>query len=240
MWRGKPKVYWILIAFGAVILFFVSLLNPASLRMGGMKVDPVTKKAAEDLLSMGYAVPEGIQEVVSAWRSEALEAYTDLPVFRERLTRDEQMRFNLLWTFGAGETDRKTGKWTPFSDRVYAFDAEAADVEHMYGRFLEGIQAIVPDIRICEIAEDVSGTDDDLGGTRTVSFQCSGHPYQIELPSRGGWIDGGILSFINGVLDQEGCEHRIHEISDEYDQLVILIYDTPEKAAAMKKFIDIH
>ncbi len=45
---------------------------------------------------------------------------------------------------------------------------------------------------------------------------------------------------MNQVLEQENCQYRLFELQDEYDQMVILIYDTPEKAAQMKKFVDIH
>ena len=203
-------------------------------------IDLSTQIAAAELLSCGYDIPESIQAGASAWRSEMMDQLDDDSFFLAQLTREEQMRFILLWNWGAGIYDYDTGDWTPTSDKVYAFDAEVFDIEHMYTLFLMGIQAIVPEITITDITEDLSGMDDELEGTRSVSFLCNGHPYRAEMPSLGDWIDGSILPFMNQVLEQENCQYRLYELQDEYDQMVILIYDAPEKAAQMKRFVDVH
>ena len=203
-------------------------------------IDPITEMAAPELLSCGYDIPENIQAGASAWRSEMIEQLGDNSFFLAQLIRKEQTRFKLLWDWGAGIYDYDTGHWTPTSDRVYAFDAEFFDIEHMYTLFLMGVQAIVPEISITDVTEDLSGMNEELEGTRSVSFLCNGHPYQVELTSMRDWINGSILPFMNQVLEQENCQYRLFEIQDEYDQMVILIYDTPDKAAQMKEFVNIH
>ena len=120
---------------------------------------------------------------------------------------------DLLLGLGLGDYDYDTGDWTPRSTRVYAFDAEVFDIEHMYTLFLKGVQTIVPDIEITNIREDLSGmteemTDSDdpmipsTDGKRSVSFTCNGHEYSIELDSYGDWFNEKMFSFMDQVLEK--------------------------------------
>ena len=222
-----------------LILLLIVPIN-ISIAEGKIMIDENTRKAADELRSCGYDIPKNIQITASAWRNDMLNQIGDDPFFRAQLTRDEQMRFKLLWDWGAGSYDYETGIWTPTSDIVYAFDAEVYDIDHMYELFLLGVQAIVPEITITDITEDLSQMDGSLEGKRSVSFLCNGHPYQFEFDSLGDWINGEILPLMNQVLEKEHCPYRLCEIQDQYDQMVILIYDTDEKAAFMKQYIDVH
>ncbi|MBR2799642.1 MAG: hypothetical protein IKE04_01955 [Oscillospiraceae bacterium] len=223
-----------------VMILCLMLMDGLAEMEGDHMIDLNTQKAAAELQLYGYDVPESIQAEVSAGRRKMLDQLGDNPFFRAQLTREEQMRFQLLWAWGAGIYDFDTGNWTPTSDKVYAFDAEVFDIEHMYTLFLLGVQSIVPEITITDIVEDLTGMDEELDGTRSVSFLCNGHPYQMELTSMRDWIDGSSLTLMNQVLEQENCLYRLYEIQDVLDQMVILIYDTPEKAAQMKMLVDVH
>ncbi len=155
----------------------------------------------------------------------------------------------ILQETGLGVYDFDTGVWTPTSRQVYSFDAEVFDIPHMYALFLQGVQAIVPDIAITEVTEDLSGVTEELlppaegeyewtDGVRSVSFLCNGHPYSVELQSLGKWLNvDPMLVFMNGVLEAEGCPGRLHAVSHELDQMVILIYDTEERAEQLRQMI---
>ena len=222
-----------------MILCLVPLGGWAEKEKEGIQlIDPKVRSAAEDLSSYGYDVPESVQGDVAEWYHEILEELGNNPFFIGMYEKPEYLRFMLLWKCGAGIYDYDTGHWTPTSDKVYAFDAEVFDIEHMYTLFLMGVQSIVQDITITDITEDLAGMNEELDGTRSVSFLCNGHTYRAELTSMGDWIDGSILPFMNQVLEQENCQYRLFEIQDPYDQMIILIYDTPGKAVQMKMFVD--
>ncbi len=154
--------------------------------------------------------------------------------------------YMLLAELGMGDYDDESGEWTPTSDRVYAFDAEVFDIEHMYTLFLKGIQSIVPDIEITDVKEDLSGMTEEMtsseesgemtDGTRSVSFLCNGHPYAIELTSYGDWINPEIIDFMEDVLEKENCPKRLH-LLPAMDQIAILVYCTEEQSAALDALI---
>lgn len=153
--------------------------------------------------------------------------------------------YDILMELGMGDMNYETGEWKPLSNQVYAFDAEVMFVDLMYTQFLQGVQSIVSDIEITDIHEDLSGmtaeltSSDDLyaiptDGKRAVAFLRSGRPYSIELESHGDWINMDILDFMNQVLEKEGCEKRLHILTGDYDQMVIMIYSTSERAEAIR------
>ena len=74
-------------------------------------IDLSTQIAAAELLSCGYDRPESIQAGASAWRSEMMDQLGDDSFFLAQLTREEQMRFILLWDWGAGIYDYDTGEY---------------------------------------------------------------------------------------------------------------------------------
>ena len=47
----------------------------------------------------------------------------------------------------------------------------------------------------------------------------------------------GMLEFMNQVLEKEGCEKQLHLVAGMMDQMVVLIYDTEEKAARLRELM---
>ncbi len=224
--------------------------------------DRAMNSAIEKLRQLGFDVDEQVLQEIGG-QSDAFTAFlsgmNDFPgipdgikqMFQSKYESDNQTMFEILLNLGMGDYHYDTGEWTPKSSQVYAFDAEVFDIEHMYTLFLQGVQSIVPDVVISDIREDLSQLTEemipsetergmDTDGKRTVSFLCNDHPYSIELESWGDWLNMNILDFMNEVLEKEGCPNRLHVISDELDQLVILIYSTQERADRIKPLIDVH
>ncbi len=145
---------------------------------------------------------------------------------------------SLLFLLGLGKYDNLTDEWEPFSHDVYIIDAEVVSIDRMYTNILTGIAAIVPDIRITGVEEDLSGmtvemVPNEIGrltdGKRTVSFQCNGHPYSIELVSYGDWVNEEFFSFMDQVLEQEHCPHQLIQMT-VYGQYVAMVYGPYELA----------
>ena len=153
----------------------------------------------------------------------------------------------LLW-LGMGKYDYDTDQWTPRSNRVYAMDAEVYNVGKMYTLFLQGVQSIVPDIKITDIREDITKMTDGIAfsedpdlppvnGKRTVSFVCNDHPYSIELDSFGDWFNPEMFTFMDQVLEKEGCPLQVYQFS-AHMQYVIMVYCTRSEAEALAPLID--
>lgn len=150
--------------------------------------------------------------------------------------------YDLLIFMGCGDYSQETGEWMPTSDRVYAFDAEVYDVEHMYAQFLRGMQAIIPGISITGVREDLSGMTEDMSfsgfigvdGTRSVDFCVNGHPYSVMLESRGDWFNEDMLAFFMDVLEKEQYTGGLHQISGDMDQMVILFYGSDADAIRLR------
>lgn len=153
----------------------------------------------------------------------------------------------LLW-LGMGKYDYDTDQWTPRSNRVYAMDAEVYNIGKMYTMFLQGIQSIVPDIKITDIRENLSKMTDELtfsedpalpnvNGKRTVSFVCNNHPYSIELDSHGDWFNFDMFTFMDQVLEKEGCPLQLYQFS-AHMQYVIMVYCTRSEAEELAPLID--
>ena len=147
--------------------------------------------------------------------------------------------YDLLIFMGCGDYSQETGEWMPTSDRVYAFDAEVYDVEHMYAQFLRGMQAIIPGIAITGVREDLSGMTEDMSfigvdGTRSVDFCVNGHPYSVTLESRGDWFNEDMLAFFMDVLEKEQYPGGLQQISGDMEQMVILFYGSDADAIRLR------
>ena len=154
----------------------------------------------------------------------------------------------LLLGLGMGHYDYDTDQWTPRSSRVYAFDAEVYNIEKMYTLFLQGVQAIVPDIKITDIHEDLSKMTDEMDissdpalpsvdGKRSVCFHCNNHPYSIELDSHGDWFNEAMFGFMDQVLAKEGCTHKLYEFTAQM-QFVLLVYCSDSDAEKLAPLIE--
>ena len=220
--------------------------------------------AVNQLRELGFDVNEHTLEEITAREVEAFRSLADGQQLDDEMQRMiesaiQQTKisiqnanvYDLLMLLGMGSLDYKTGEWTPSSNQVYAFDAEVMFIDSMYTQFLQGVQSIVGDIQITGIQEDISGITDELmvddgvysiptDGKRSVSFLCNGHPYSIELESYGDWINMEIFDFMNQVLEKEGCQKRLHILTDEYDQMIIMIYGTGEQVEELRPYVDVH
>ena len=160
------------------------------------------------------------------------------PLLRSHFSSDSSLIHELLFYIGKGDYDYETGAWTATSSEVYAFDAEVFDIDHMYTLFLQGVQAIVPEIGITDVREDFDWDDID-GGTRGVSFVCNGTPYSKELESQGDWLNWEIVDFMNDVLRQEDCSGRLYGVTADDDQMVILLYGSYGRAVAVSELLGV-
>lgn len=147
---------------------------------------------------------------------------------------------SLLFLLGLGQLDYQSGEWEPVSRDVFIFDAEVTFVDRMYTSILTGIDAIVPDIKITEIKEDLSGMTEEMvpdektpwmmtDGKRSVSFLCNGHPYSVELTSCGDWVNADFFNFMDTVLEQENCPCKVYQITVNY-QFIAMVYGPYELA----------
>lgn len=245
-----------MITFLLILCIMITYSITASVALGD---NHMMRPAIEKLRQLGFDVDDrGLQEIenqTAAFMSE-ITGNPSIPdeikqMFQRKYESDNQTMFDILLNLGMGDFNDTTGEWTPKSSQVYAFDAEVFDIEHMYTLFLQGVQSIVPDVVISDIQEDLSQLTDVMipsetvewmqtNGKRTLSFICNNHPYSIELESWGDWINMNILDFMNEVLEKEGCPNRLHVISHEMDQLVIMIYSTQERADMIKPLINVH
>ncbi|MBQ8555292.1 MAG: hypothetical protein IJ438_05390 [Clostridia bacterium] len=200
-------------------------------------------RAIAMLSSAGVTVTAQAMEAARTQQEELAVLYARAGIEYD-VDSDVELAHLALLHLGMG-TFADDGSWTPSSSEVYAFDAEVFDIENMYALFLQGVQAIVPEVTIAEVQEDLSGmrTGTPLAGllglswdegTRRVSFLCNGHPYEKELTNYGDWFDAAMIDYMNEVLLAEGCEHRLHVVSSDYDQLVILIYGTQKQAHMLR------
>jgi len=205
----------------------------------------------EKLAQMGYPVSEQAYEdarrQLSNYQQMAQEyaGMAGMESFYAETLTGEYFAYILLMNEGLGTYDEETWAWSPSSEHIYAFDAEFLNIDVMYTEFLLGVQAIVPDIRFADVAEDLSGMSDEWDmetysdGTRSVSFTCNGHPYSITLDSYGDWLNDEIISFVNHVLETEGSSGQLHIVSEPYDQCVFLIYGSSQEAAALRQVLGV-
>ena len=192
--------------------------------------DAAVSPAIEKLRQLGFDLSDSVLEAIGE----------ELHVDPNTLSLTD-----LLLDLGLGDYDYDTGDWTPRSTRVYAFDAEVFDIDHMYTLFLKGVQTIVPDIEITNIREDLSGMTEEmtvsddhmmLDGTRSVSFTCNGHEYSIELESYGDWFNEKMFSFMDQVLEKENCPLKLYELQAQM-QFVIVVYCSEELCGQLKTLI---
>ena len=158
-------------------------------------------------------------------------------LFSDSFGTQSDWAYQLLLCEGIGEYDYDAMVFTPTSDKLYVFDAEFFNIEGMYTEFLQGVQAIMPEMQITAVREDLSGMNEYLEGSRKVFFEFNGHSYVVTLKSQGDWLNAEIIDFLNKVLTTEGYPGRLRIVSDAYDQMVFLIYGTEEEAASLRLLI---
>ena len=183
--------------------------------------DEMIHQAVEQVRALGFTLSDDILEsILAEYVFDFQEAGSDA----------------MLLALGAGHYDYDTGDWFPFSNEIYAFSEEVFDENNMYTLFLKGVQAIVPDIEITEVSEDLSGLDQYHEGIRSVSFLCNGHPYTFQLKGQRDWFDLDMLEYMASVIEAEGCPFRLYSFEADY-QFVALFYGDQAKAASVEAFL---
>ena len=230
----------IFIAFLVFLLTVVPAL--ADVEVGS---DAFGHRVAEKLRALGFVVRETDMKERSSKYFQVQNGFDSLlNLFGLDESQDAREMFLALMDAGWGIYDNKTSEWTPTSRQVYAFDAEVFDIAHMYTLFLQGVESIVPELTITEIEEDLSGmrVDSDTGivaadGKRKVSFRCNGHAYETELESMHDWFNSQFIEYMNGVLEKEGYPGKLWVVSSEYEQTIIMIYGTEQRATLIREAI---
>lgn len=211
--------------------------------LGNMEMRRVTEADQErivtDLKALGIVVPTEIVEEYNAFCGEA-DAGEDADSWSIMETPQGFAR-SILMLLGEGDYDPESHVWTPSDSGVYSFDAEADDIDHMYGIFLQGVSSIVPGFDVSEVTESFQasspvasfaeflGFDSGRGKSKQVSFAFRGHVYEKQLAYQGDWFNDEAIDWINEVLAQEGFDGRLHAFFDGY-QGMILIYGNQERA----------
>ncbi len=212
------------------VALLVSFILPAQAEVG------LRDEVRQRLEEMGFVMPDTMYDRVCTEMDEYLEmvsGFEGLEQFMDQYRSREYFAYTMLTYLGTGEYDWDTFERTPVSDKVYAQDAEVFNIEEMYTEFLEGVDYIISDAEFTEIREDLSGLTEETDffeGKRSVYFKCNGSPYEAELDSYGDWLNPEIISFVNDVLKKEGCMAQLRVVSDEYDQMIMMIYGPKAQA----------
>lgn len=197
------------------------------------------------LEEMGFVMTEEMYRQVCQEMDDYLEmvsGFEGFEQFMDHYKTREYFAYTMLMYLGMGDYDWETFERTPLSDKIYAQDAEVFNIDQMYTEFLEGIDYIVPDAEFSEIEEDLSGLTDETDfyeGKRSVSFRCNGNAYEKELDSYGDWLNPEIIVYVNDVLKKEGCMAQLRVVSDEYDQIMMLIYGSKAEANMICRMIGV-
>lgn len=140
-----------------------------------------------------------------------------------RMWMEETPYVALLTNVGLGEY-REDGTRI-YSADAYWFDFEGMDIASDYIVMLEGIQAMAgSDFQITDMEEDWSRVDWEEGtGGIAVTFLYNGNPCSYEAEVNDDWLDGGLIDYVNQVLDREGNEKRVYAAGDG-GQGAILFY----------------
>ncbi len=215
------------------LLLALCLLTSCALAEADALAMQNARQALEDL---GYPVSDEAFEAALEQHRYMREWYAEVGLTAGNAP---DLAYQLLLCEGFGEYDYDTLTWTPTSDKIYVFDAEFFDIEGMYTQFLQGVQAILPEGRIENVCEDLSGLDENLEGSRKVGFEFEGHVHVVTLDSYGDWLNTEIIDFFNQVLKAEGFDHRLHIVSEDWDQIVFLICGTKEDAAALRRLMGV-
>lgn len=138
----------------------------------------------------------------------------------------------ILIQIGIGKEDPHSGEWRPTSHRVYAFDTEVFDLEHMYTNFLKGVAAVNRgEFAITGVEEDTSKVDWQAGnGEQTIRFLYDGHPHSFTAEVIYDWMDLRVVDFMNEVFEKEGNPKRLYRCAGPGDQIIVLFYEAGEWA----------
>ena len=142
---------------------------------------------------------------------------------------------SVLAAIGWGDYDYDKRLWTPSSQQIYAFDAEAFDIEAMYPNYLKGLQAISKEeLSFTNIVQDNSKVHwEEPSGTVSVRFQINGMDCSYDADFQGDWLDCRILAVVNHCLEKLGVDKRFY--STDIDQRVIIFFCTEQWARQFER-----
>lgn len=168
------------------------------------------------LKSLGFYIPSEIIEEYEEW----VEGY---PV--SRVWVEGYPYTSLLSRLGCPEWDTETWEVKAYSDQVYWFDFEGYDISTDYIEILNGINALSGgDFTITDVKEDDRQVDwETWTGQITVRFKLNGKPCQYLAKVEGDWLDAGILSFVEELLEAEQVPGKLYTLGDD-GQGCILFY----------------
>lgn len=143
----------------------------------------------------------------------------------------EQVLGLILDDIGYSEYDIERNECISFPNNVYSFDVEVAYVDIMYTIFLNTIVALSNnEINITDIVEDTSNVNYEEGtGIQIVTFKLNEKEYKYEARVYYDWFDGGIISYVNQILQEQNSDKFLYVTGDGW-QNCIVFYNTEEWA----------
>jgi hypothetical protein len=125
-----------------------------------------------------------------------------------------------------------------YSDKIYSFDTEVADIENMYSTFLEQIAKLTKgDIAFSQITESLDNAALETGeGVHTIQFQCNQKEYIYRAKAYYDWFDTKVFSFINQVIAEQKTGKYLFVCSDGWQNCVVF-YETEEWAQRFNETI---
>lgn len=182
----------------------------------------------EVLTELGFTVPEGMADYYHDWMKDS--EYGKLYV-------EGHPYYMILSDLGTPHYDMDSSQFLGYSEQVYWFDFEGRDISSDYIEILEGVQALtdgeVVFVGSTEHCEDVNWNKGI--GTIRITFWCNGHPYEYTAQVDGDWLDGGFISFLNEVLEQESCEKHLYACTDDGQGNILFYRDETWAKEFMEK-----
>ena len=192
--------------------------------------------AAERLRKIGFEISDewlvSYAEETAAYREQPASYGYDFFPFEQ-----DTAAYYMLQSLGLGQWNDEEEDYTPVSDQIYAFDAEVWDIERMYTVFLSRAAEIVPGLTIGDIREDLSGLNDNLEGRRAVSFTMDDVEFGLTLQSMRDWLNTEIVDYVNECLSRLDYDGQLYVVSDDVDQIVMLVYGSKAWADTVRAAI---
>lgn len=188
------------------------------------------RELAEDLRSMGLAVPEDLVQDLSEYAGD--EMYKEY--MRGNYDIDPAYGYREILMYMGYEHFGEDLDGTTSTHQVYALDFEMFDISSMYSEAMYGIISISGgEFAITDIEENTDQVDyENNEGVQILSFKYNGVPYTFEAKVNNDWLDINFFGFMNQVLKEQGNPKRILMTSDG-GQGGILLYNTPEWGAQL-------
>lgn len=191
---------------------------------------------ASGLLEENFAILEAldihIPDSAKAAISQQIEsAYATMPEdLRQKLgyTPDYFSEItDVLAMLGYGDYDPETWAYIPYTDDVYAFDAEMFDVQQSYTDLLLAVGRMSRgEVSLENVEIQMSDELFERGtGSLPISFALNGNNYSYSAAFEYDWMDVEIIDFVNGILGEQGIGKRIWSMYDLGQGLILFYRD---------------